>query len=215
MSSPVDIPLEPEDAGDGALDGAVRRRRLRDRLGPTGSNLLEWAVVVVSAIGLAFLVKVFLLQAFYIPSLSMYPELDVGDRVLVNKLSYRLGDVGRGDIIVFERPESESRSEIPDLIKRVIGLPDDRIVIADGLVEVNGIPLVEEYLAEGAVTSAETAPNKCRRDDPCVVPPGMVWVMGDNRPDSKDSRYFGPIAEDSIVGRAFARVWPLDRIGLL
>lgn len=187
-------------------------RGLARLLGPTGANIAEWAIVIVGAVLLALVIKAFVLQAFFIPSLSMSPTLAKGDRVLVNKLAYRFGDVGRGDIVVFERPASERTSDIPDLIKRVIGLPGESIVIRDDTVYVDGTALGEGYLAPGVVTSSTSTPYRCSDDDPCVVPPGQVWVMGDNRPDSKDSRYFGPIDESTIVGRAFVRVWPLDRL---
>lgn len=192
-----------------------RRRRLEKWFGPRGAGVAEWVIVIVGAILLALVVKVFLLQAFYIPSLSMYPTLHEGDRVLVNKLSYRLHDVNRGDVIVFERPPTETSSNIPDLIKRVVGLPGESITIENGSVFVDGQRLDENYLPDGTVTSTANAPNKCAPDAPCVVPAGQVWVMGDNRGDSKDSRYFGPIDESSIVGRAFITVWPLGRFGLL
>ncbi len=156
--------------------------------------------------------KIFLLQAFYIPSDSMYPTLKEGDRVLVNKLSYKLHDVNRGDIVVFERPPEETATDIPDLIKRVVGLPGEQIVIESGHVYVDGSLLDEPYLPDGVTTTTDNAPYKCTREDPCVVPEGDVWVMGDNRNDSKDSRYFGPIEESSIVGRAFVIVWPLTRL---
>ena len=192
-----------------------RRRRFEKWFGPRGANFVEWVLVIVGAILLALVVKVFLLQAFYIPSLSMYPTLREGDRVLVNKLSYRLHDVNRGDVIVFERPASETSSNIPDLIKRVVGLPGESISFIDGAVYVDGKRLDESYLSDGTVTSSANAPNKCTAEAPCVVPLGQVWVMGDNRSDSKDSRYFGSIDESTIVGRAFVTVWPLGRFGLL
>ena len=192
-----------------------RRRRFEKWVGPRGASFVEWVLVIVGAILLALVVKVFLLQAFYIPSLSMSPTLRVGDRVLVNKLSYRLHDVNRGDVIVFERPASETSSTIPDLIKRVVGLPGESISFIDGAVYVDGKRLDESYLSDGTVTSSANAPNKCTAEAPCVVPSGQVWVMGDNRSDSKDSRYFGSIDESTIVGRAFVTVWPLGRFGLL
>ena len=176
---------------------------------------MEWIAVIGGAVLLALIVKLFLLQAFYIPSLSMFPALHVGDRVLVNKLSYKVHDVNRGDIIVFERPASEAASDIPDLIKRVVGLPGEEVVIEGGHVFIDGTQLPESYLPDGTTTTADNAPNKCPRTAPCVVPDGQVWVMGDNRNDSKDSRYFGTIDQSSIVGRAFVRVWPLDRLALL
>ena len=174
---------------------------------------IEWILVIGGAILLAVIVKMVLLQAFYIPSASMYPTLQKGDRVLVNKISYKLHDVNRGDVVVFERPPSETATNIPDLIKRVVGLPGEQIVIEGGRVYIDGQLLDEPYLPEGVTTTAENAPLKCAREAPCVVPEGDVWVMGDNRNDSKDSRYFGPIDEDSIVGRAFVVVWPLEPAG--
>ena len=192
-----------------------RRRVLEKLFGSRGAGIVEWFIVIVGAILLALVVKLFLLQAFYIPSLSMYPTLHVGDRVLVNKLSYHLHDVNRGDVIVFERPASETSSTIPDLIKRVVALSGESVVIKDGAVFVDGTRLDEKYLADGTVTSTANAPNKCNEQAPCVIPNGQVWVMGDNRGDSKDSRYFGPIDKSSIVGRAFITVWPLGRFGLL
>jgi signal peptidase I len=189
--------------------------RLEKLFGPTGATIVEWASVIAGAIVLALVVKVFILQAFYIPSPSMYPTLKVGDRVLVNKLSYRLHDVNRGDVVVFERPPSEEISTIPDLIKRVIGLPGDSVTFRDGEVFINGERLAEPYLPPGVTTTADFAPNHCTVEAPCLVPPGDVWVMGDNRNDSKDSRYFGPIEQRTIVGRAFVIVWPFNRVAWL
>lgn len=174
---------------------------------------VEWLVVIAGAVIVALLIKTFLLQAFYIPSSSMVPTLGVGDRVLVNKVSYKLHDVNRGDIIVFERPDSEHTDDIKDLIKRVIALPGEKVVIKEGGVFIDGRPLNEPYLPEGTTTSP--GPLGCSDVAPCVVPDDAVWVMGDNRSDSKDSRYFGAIPEGEIVGRAFFRVWPLNRLGFL
>jgi signal peptidase I len=168
-------------------------------------NVVEWVGIVVGALLLALVVKTFLFQAFYIPSLSMYPTLDKGDRVLVNKLSYDLHDVHRGDLIVFERPPNEPTT-IKDLIKRVIGLPGDLIEARDGIVYINGAALVETYIDKGDRT--ENLPRQ-------TVPDGELFVMGDNRNNSEDSRVFGPIPERTVVGRAFVRVWPLTRLSLL
>jgi signal peptidase I len=176
---------------------------------------IEWAIVIVGAVVAALLIKTFLLQAFYIPSKSMVPTLNVGDRVLVNKLSYKVHDVNRGDIVVFERPDAETATDdIEDLIKRVIGLPGDKIVIKGGSIFINDQLLQEPYLPAGTQTGpGPTYP--CTEASPCRVPEGDVFVMGDNRSDSRDSRWFGPIDEDKIVGRAFFRVWPLNQIGFL
>lgn len=169
-------------------------------------NLVEWIAIVVGALAVALLVKTFLIQAFFIPSLSMYPTLDEGDRVLVNKLSYRLHDVHRGDLVVFERPEGQPESDIKDLIKRVVGLDGETIEAREGVIYIDGQELDEPYLVEGVTTD-----NLPRQE----IPAGHVFVMGDNRGDSADSRVFGPIDEDTIVGRAFVKVWPLPEISLL
>lgn len=169
-------------------------------------NLVEWVAIVVGALAVALLVKTFLIQAFFIPSLSMYPTLDEGDRVLVNKLSYQLHDVHRGDLVVFERPPGQPESDIKDLIKRVIGLPGEMIEAREGVVYIDGRELDEPYLVEGVTT--DNLPLQ-------EIPDGHIWVMGDNRGDSADSRVFGPIDEDTIVGRAFVKVWPLGQFELL
>ena len=169
-------------------------------------NLVEWILVIGGALLVALIIKTFLLQAFYIPSRSMEPTLRIGDRVLVNKMSYRLHDIHRGDIVVFERPPGEATGEIKDLIKRVIGLPGDTLEAVDGKVIVNGHVLEEPYLPEGTFT--DTLP-------PTRVEEGHVFVMGDNRGDSRDSRFFGAIDTDLIVGRAFVRVWPFSHLGFL
>ncbi len=181
-----------------AVDGAPEPKRRRQGL--------EWIVLVVASLAVALVVRAFLIQAFYIPSESMLPTLHKDDRVLVNKLSYRLHDVHRGDVIVFEAPEGASTSEVKDLIKRVVGLPGETIEGRGGEIYIDGKPLNEPYL-----------PNEVRsREFPAEkVPPHRLWVLGDNRQDSKDSTFFKSIDEDTIVGRAFVRIWPLGALGLL
>jgi signal peptidase I len=172
-------------------------------------SLIEWAVVIIGALVVATVIKTFLFQAFWIPSDSMLPTLQQQDRVLVNKLSYDLHDVNRGDVVVFERPPGETE-KIKDLIKRVIAVEGDTLTLQDGKVLVNGKAVDEPYLPEGAETV-----NICAFTGTVKVPDGHVFVMGDNRGNSKDSRCFGPIDEDLIVGRAFVRVWPLNALGTL
>lgn len=177
-------------------------------------SLLEWVAVIVLAVGAAMLIKTFVMQAFYIPTGSMQPTLEINDRVLVNKLSYRLHDVNRGDIVVFERlPQEVGPDNTKDLIKRVIGLPGESIVIKDDRVYVNGTVLDEPYLPPGTHTVNTNTIHPCTTEKPCVVPPDSVWVMGDNRSSSQDSRVIGPVPIERIVGRAFVRVWPLSRFG--
>lgn len=177
-------------------------------------SFIEWVVVVGGAVLVALVIKVFVMQAFYIPSESMEKTLIKNDRVLVNKLSYHLHGVERGDVIVFERPAgTATNEEVKDLIKRVIALPGESVVFQDHHVYVDGKLLNEPYLAPGTVTDAVGSyAHKCTTVDPCVIPDNTVWVMGDNRTNSQDSRYIGPIPQDKIIGRAFATVWPLDRV---
>jgi signal peptidase I len=168
-------------------------------------NALEWAVVLVGAVLVALLLRASLFQAFWIPSESMETTLLTNDRVLVNKVSYRLHDINRGDIVVFERPDDEPGA-IRDLIKRVIALPGETVEARDGSIFINGQRLVEPYLDEGVIT-----------DDfsPTVVPEGEIFVMGDNRGNSQDSRWFGTVSEERVVGRAFVLFWPIGRVGSL
>ena len=178
-----------------------------------GRNLIEWAVVVLGALAIAVVIQLTSLQAFRIPSESMLPLLRKGDRVLVNKWSYRLHDVRRGDIVVFDKPNDPAITE-DHLIKRVIGLPGEVVTIENGEVVIDGRVLIEPYLPADTVTSA-VGTHPCIPEAPCVIPDGQVWVMGDNRGFSRDSRWFGPIPESLIVGRAFVRLWPPSRLGAL
>lgn len=179
-------------------------------------TLLEWVAVAVGALAVALLIKTFLLQAFYIPSGSMEETLHEDDRVIVNKLSYTFGDVGRGDVIVFEKPP-QAGGDINDLIKRVIALPGETITLVDGDVYVDGNRLDEPYVGDTPTLPIGIIPD-CVNEaaaDRCTVPDDTVFVMGDNRDGSTDSRRFGPIEQDTIVGRAFLKVWPLSDIGFL
>jgi signal peptidase I len=164
--------------------------------------MLEWAAVLVVAIGVAIAIRTFVVQTFYIPSQSMEPTLMVGDRILVDKLSYHLHSVHRGDIVVFGRPPGESAG-VKDLVKRVIGLPGDVISSAGGHVLIDGKPLSEPWLARGVVTTDIT---------PQTIKANYYFVMGDNRTDSQDSRFFGPIPGSLIVGHVVMRIWPLSAV---
>jgi signal peptidase I len=203
--------LQPDIDPD-APDDTPSSRRTR--------NLVEWVAVAVAALVVAFLIRAFLLQAFYIPSESMEPTLVKNDRILVNKLSYKLHDVNRGDLIVFEKPPSEAASDINDLIKRVVALPSETIEQRGTQIYIDNRLLTEPYLPAGldpgtTITWVEGCANPRTETNRCTIPEGHVWVMGDNRPHSRDSRFFGPIDEDLIVGRAFVKVWPLGKIGFL
>ena len=192
---------------DRAASGHRRRKRKRSAL----HNTVEWVIVLTAALVVALVVKTWLFQAFYIPSGSMEPTLAIGDRVLVNKISYDLDDVDRGDIIVFERPDTWGAGEIDDLIKRIVALPGETIEVRDGVVLIDGEPLQESYLADGVTTPPFYEQSGCVPS--CVVPDGDVFVLGDNRGNSDASNHFGPLPFDNVVGRAFIRVWPLGEFG--
>ena len=193
----------------------------------------EIPLLVAVAVAVAVLVKTFVAQAFYIPSGSMLPQLQLNDRVVVSKLAYDLHSPHRGDIIVFQAPPSQqpapgSNTEpavvrwirdageaigvvtpsTEDYIKRVIGLPGDVVEARGGHVYINGRLLVEPYLPQGVVTADF---------GPVLVPPDRLWVLGDNRGDSCDSRCFpeGAIPESSVIGRAVFRVWPVGHASFL
>jgi signal peptidase I len=190
----------------------------------------ELPVLVAIALLIAILIKSFLIQAFYIPSPSMEPTLVRGDRVLVCRVCVRFGDVSRGDVIVFADPDPEphaddgfardafrwlaegvgvAQPEDEDFIKRVVGLPGDIVEIRRGNVFVNAERLDEPYLDEREDT---------RSFAPRTIPDGMLFVMGDNRLVSGDSRFEPPtgvglVPEDRVIGVAFVRVWPPSRWG--
>ncbi len=180
-------------------------------------NLLEWVGVIGGAILIALVVRTFIFQTFWIPSPSMSPTLVRNDRVLVNKLSYKVHDIHRGDVVVFERPTNEPDNKIKDLIKRVIALPGERVSVRDGEVQIDGRSLTEPYTHDlqtiyqpgcgtGDVTGIDT-------EQGLKIPAGHVFVMGDNRVNSTDGRCFGPIDEDLVVGRAFFIIWPPAKAG--
>jgi signal peptidase I len=211
-------------ADDAAPPSAVRR---------VGGFLAELPVLLVVAFVLALLLRSFLVQAFFIPSESMVPTLEIGDRVLVNRLAYRIGEPERGEIVVFSDEAGAQRNNAnplagglrslaaglglappseQDYIKRVIGLPGETIEITDGVVYIGGEPLDEAPTDEGGYLSApdESFLPATR------IPDGEYFVMGDNRARSSDSRsVLGTISRDQMIGRAFVLVWPFDRAGLL
>ena len=205
----------------------------RDTKRSTARTILEWGILIAVAIVIAIVIKTFLFQAFYIPSESMVPTLEVGDRVLVNKLSYDLHDLHRGDIVVFAaEPNVEwHRAGIDDLVKRVDRAPGrDHHAVRDQPRVHRRAPARGELPPEGhhhhhSRPRCPTSPTRrarrsscATRDSPeggCTVPAGKVFVMGDNRTNSQDARANGPIKESSIVGRVFLRIWPPGRIGFM
>jgi signal peptidase I len=175
----------------------------------------EAAVILVLAVGVALLLRTFVVQTYFIPSSSMVPTLQIGDRIIVNKLSFDLHSVHRGDIVVFKRPPHENCAGPPvaDLVKRVIGLPGETIAVSGaGRVLINGRPIAQPWLPRAV--RAETFPGPSgttfNLSHPYKIPAGDYFMMGDNRTDSCDSRYWGPIPKSLIVGGVEARVWPLS-----
>ncbi len=164
---------------------------------------------IVIALILAIFIRTFVAEARYIPSASMEPTLQINDRLIVEKVTYRFRSPQLGEIVVFyppeDRPELEGASVHQAFIKRVIGTPGDELVVHDGLVYVNQHPLSEPYVAEPPIY--EWGPQK--------VPAGNFFVMGDNRNNSNDSHMWGFLPADNIIGRAWLRFWPLDRLNLL
>jgi signal peptidase I len=213
--------------GQGGGDRDGERPKRTKQQGPL-AMIRETTILIVLAILLAVLFKTFLVQAFYIPSGSMEPTLNVSDRVLVEKVSYRVRPVRDGDVIVFvhdlpgQEPEpsnlvvrffsslGQAVGVAPpsdrDFIKRVVGTPGDRITCEQGKLVRNGQVVPEPYLAPGTTTENCT---------PTTVPQGKLFVMGDNRNNSEDSRTFGPVDRSTVVGRAFVRIWPLNHLGWL
>jgi len=158
----------------------------------------EVVVIVAAAFVVAMLVQAFIVKPFTIHQVSMQPTLLEGDRILLNRLSYHFRDPENGDIVVFHSPITEGE----DLVKRVVAVAGDRVEIKDGSLFVNGERRVEPYLLEQGFR------GELRET---LVPEGMVFVMGDNRNNSGDSRYFGPIDKESIIGCAFCVYWPIGR----
>ena len=220
MTDRVDrSPSDTDDIhGDPRSDGGGRSDR-----GPWSRFFRELPGVIILALALAILIKTFLVQAFFIPSPSMLPTLEIDDRVLVSKPAYRFHGPEHGDLIVFnsplltdERPETlwervvrnvlegvgVRTARVEDLIKRVIAVGGDRLEIRDNQVRVNGVALDEPYLEPGYYMNDLA---------PLYVPARHVWVMGDNRDNSQDSRRFGPVPMDDVIGRAFVRIWPVPR----
>ena len=168
--------------------------------------------VLVVALAIAITVRTLILQQFYISGPSMEATMFQDNRVLVNKLSYRLHDIHRGDVVVFDRVTVDGQIvQHDDLIKRVIAVGGETISIKDCQVFINGKLLVESYLNEYDL--AQTAlEDRCRVPmmDDMKIPDNQLFVMGDNRPQSFDSRMFGPIEEVLVVGRAFVIIWPFS-----
>ncbi len=171
---------------------------------------LETGKTIVLSVFLALGIRSLVAEARYIPSGSMLPTLQINDRLIIDKVSYRFSNPVRGDIVVFNPTAELERQKFKDaFIKRVIGLPGDRVEVKGGKVYVNGKVLVEKYIDEAPEynwKSTELTPDG-------VVPEGHYLVLGDNRNNSYDSHYWGFVPKDKIVGKAIVRFWPIDRAG--
>jgi signal peptidase I len=178
-----------------------------------GAQILrEWVTVLVVALEIAITVRTLILQQFYISGPSMESTMYQDNRVLVNKLSYRLHDIHRGDVVVFDRVTVDGEIvQHDDLIKRVIALAGETVSIKDCKVFIDGELLEESYLNDYDLAESELE-DRCRVPvmEDLVVPKNQLFVMGDNRPQSFDSRMFGPIEQSLVVGRAFVIIWPFS-----
>ena len=191
---------DPENGGDSSYDSRRNRRASKQRGG-----VVELLVIAVVAFALVFgVVRPFIVEAFVIPSESMVPTLMIGDRVLANKFIYDFTDPDRGDVVVFESVEVEGQ----DLIKRVVGTPGDTVEVRDGTLYVNGEPQDEPYTNQESVGISPP-------QEEFEVPEDTIFVMGDNRTNSRDSRFFGPVPEENLEGEAFMIFWPPTRLSAL
>ncbi len=212
MSHIQDEPLS-ETGSDLMLDDVVAEAPTAAPIRRAYRTVIEWAVILIAVLLCTVVLRTYVVQSFYIPSLSMYPTLQVGDRIIVDKLSYDLHSVHRGDVVVFRRPPLEDQ-DYADLVKRVIGLPGETISSKGGHVYINGKLLHEPWLPPGPDSYTGALPGDAHPQfnlpGPFKIPAGEYYVLGDNRTDSEDSRFFGPIPKSFIVGRVVAVVWPLD-----
>lgn len=177
-----------------------------------GAFFLDIIQTVVLALSFFIIVYLFLLQPHQVKGSSMYPNFHDGEFILTNKISYRFGLPQRGDVIIFKAPSSEPCAEIEcEYIKRVIGLPGERIKIQGGSIYINGEKLEESYLVNGIVSPGSFLIENIERE----IPLDEYLPLGDNRNQSRDGREFGTISKASIIGKAWIRYWPFDRIGTI
>lgn len=168
-------------------------------------SFARWVAELVLMVALAFVlatgIRTFVIMPYEIPTGSMIPTIGIGERVLANRFIYRFQTPEQGDVVVFDDPTGTA----DNLIKRVIAVAGQEVDVDDGVVYVDGVALDEPY-----TYGKRTEPGTVML--PIVIPDGYIWLMGDNRPNSTDSRYFGPQPVSSVKGQAFLRIWPLNRI---
>lgn len=173
------------------------------------SEMREWIEAVLIALVMALLIRAFVVQAFKIPSLSMYPTLKIGDRLFVNKFLYRFKNPQRWDIIVFKYPEDPTK----DFIKRLVGLPGETVEIRDGAIFINGVKQTPpDDIRNNVYYNSEPYGGINQK---IVVPPNHFYALGDNSMNSRDSRAWGFVSRGELVGKAFVRWWPPHRLGPL
>ena len=185
--------------------GAGSRRSRRQAGGGRRRRAwIEWPLLIGAAVVAAILIRTFVLQTFWIPSGSMMNTLVRNDRVVVNKLSYKFHDIHRGDVVVFHKPPNLNVDD-EDLIKRVVGVAGDTVEAHGGFVYRDGKKQTEKYVDK------DCGSRPTSDFGPITVPKGDIWVMGDNRCNSSDSRVFGPIKTKLVIGHAFVLIWPISR----
>ena len=172
----------------------------------------EWVVVVAIALVATFLIRSFVVEPFVVPTCSMESTIEIGDQILAQKVSLELGQpVKQGDIVVFHNPDGTSEHDV--LVKRVIATAGQTVDLQNGKVVVDGVLLDEPYTENKVSEPFEKTAVSISY--PYTVPEGYLWVMGDNRTNSQDSRYFGAIDASSVTGHAVFTYWPIPHIGVL
>jgi signal peptidase I len=177
------------------------------------SFFVDTIETVVIALSIFLVIYLFLMQPHQVSGLSMFPNFHDKEYILTDKVSYKFGDPKRGDVVVFRAPQAANCPEGTgcDFIKRVIGLPGEQVQIIDHHYYINGQLLVENYIASDVITN----PGAYIENQTIVLGANEYFVSGDNRPHSSDSRAWGPIRKDEIIGRGFFRYWPINRMGFL
>ena len=208
----MQVDEQPSESSSNQTDISIQRKILLKLRG-----FLEWISVIGVALAVAIVIRVFLLQQFYISGPSMETTMFSDNRVLVNKLAYRLGEIDRGDVVVFDRAiPNGNEIQHDDLIKRVIALGGETVSISKCVVFIDGVELPEPYLPKRDTEMTDPA-DRCSTVDmeAIVLETDEIFLMGDNRPQSFDSRMFGPIKKELIIGQAFVLLWPLGEFKIL
>ena len=208
----MQVDEQPSESSSNQTDISIQSKILLKLRG-----FLEWISVIGVALAVAIVIRVFLLQQFYISGPSMETTMFSDNRVLVNKLAYRLGEIDRGDVVVFDRAiPNGNEIQHDDLIKRVIALGGETVSISKCVVFIDGVELSEPYLPKRDTEMTDPA-DRCSTVDmeAIVLETDEIFLMGDNRPQSFDSRMFGPIKKDLIIGQAFVLLWPLGEFKIL